>query len=56
MTIETTRSGMYKVSYYMIGNTVAFKWFKTFEEATEFTVHKVKSGDVIEVKWYPNES
>ncbi len=50
------QNGMYKVSYYMVGNTVAFKWFKTFEEATQFTVYKVKSGDVIEVKWYKDES
>lgn len=44
------KDGMYKVSYYMgSGNMVAFKWFKTFSEATEFSL-KVPTGDVIEVK------
>ncbi len=48
--------GKYKVSYYTTaGNDVAFKWFKTFSEASEFSL-KVRTGDVIEVKWYPNES
>ena len=48
--------GKYKVSYYMgSGMRVAFKWFDTFNEASEFSL-KVKTGDVIEVKWYPNES
>lgn len=46
------KQGMYKVSYYMGGgNTVAFKWFKTFAEASEFSL-KVPTGDVIEVKKY----
>jgi predicted Fe-Mo cluster-binding NifX family protein len=53
---EDWKNGKYKVTYYMVGNTVVHKWFNTFEEATRFTVYDVKSGDVIEVKWYPNES
>ena len=48
--------GKYKVSYYVGGGmTVGFKWFDTFTEASDFSL-KVKTGDVIEVKWYPNES
>lgn len=48
--------GKYKVSYYVGGGmTVGFKWFDTFSEASDFSL-KVKTGDVIEVKWYPNES
>ena len=48
--------GKYKVSYYMgSGNTVACKWFNTFSEASAFSL-KVKTGDVIEIKWYSNES
>lgn len=50
------KKGKYKVTYYMVGNTVAFKWFNTFEEATQFSVYKVKTGDVIEIKWYKDES
>lgn len=42
---------MYKVSYYFSGTRVAFKWFKTFSEASEFA-RTVKSGDVIEIKLY----
>jgi hypothetical protein len=42
---------MYKVSYY-IGSSVAFKWFKTLKEATDFCVYKVPTGNVIEVKLY----
>jgi hypothetical protein len=53
---DETKKGKYKVCYYMVGNTVAFKWFNTFEEATQFCVYKVKTGDVIEVKWYKDES
>ncbi len=48
-------NGVYKVSYYMTGQTVAFKWFNTFSEATRFAM-KVRTGDVIEIKWYKNES
>jgi hypothetical protein len=48
--------GKYKVSYYLGGGMkAAFKWFDTFHEATEFSM-KVPTGDVIEIKWYPNES
>jgi len=36
-------------------SSVGFKWFDTFSEASEFSL-KIKTGDVIEVKWYPNES
>lgn len=50
------KKGKYKVSYYLIGQTVAFKWFDTFEEATKFCVNSIKTGDVIEVKWYKDES
>lgn len=47
---------MYKVSYYMgSGSKVGFKWFSTFGEATEFCIHHVKSGDVIEVKRYESK-
>jgi hypothetical protein len=42
---------MYKVSYYFTGSRVAFKWFKTFAEACEFSM-KVPTGDVIEIKLY----
>ena len=44
---------MYKVSYYTTGTNVSFKWFKTFKEASEFSL-KVKTGDVIEIKLYPD--
>ena len=54
--IDRSNTGMYKVSYYMTGQTVAYKWFKTFSEATEFSVYHVNSGDVIEIKRYENES
>jgi hypothetical protein len=48
--------GKYKVSYYMGGGMrAAFKWFNTFHEASDFSM-KVRTGDVIEIKWYPNES
>jgi hypothetical protein len=43
---------MYKVSYYMNGDSVSFKWFKTLKEATDFCVYKVPTGNVIEVKLY----
>jgi len=50
------QDGKYKVTYYMgSGNTVASKWFDTFSEASQFSL-KVKTGDVIEIKWYKNES
>lgn len=47
--------GKYKVVYYMgSGNTVTSKWFDTFTEASQFSL-KVRTGDVIEIKWYKNE-
>jgi hypothetical protein len=46
---------MYKVSYYVTGGThVAFKWFDTFHEASEFSL-KVPTGNVIEIKLYPKD-
>lgn len=54
--IDRAKTGRYKVTYYMTGQTVAFKWFDTFSEATEFSVYHVNSGDVIEIKRYENES
>jgi hypothetical protein len=54
--IDERQKGKYKVSYYNTGQSVAFKWFDSFKEATDFCVYTVKTGDVIEVKWYPNES
>lgn len=54
--IDERIKGKYKVSYYNSGQMVAHKWFDTFKEATDFSVYSVKTGDVIEVKWYPNES
>ena len=48
--------GKYKVSYYVGGgNMVGLKWFDTFNEASQFSL-KVPTGNVIEIKWYPNES
>jgi hypothetical protein len=54
--IDYRGKGKYKVSYYNSGQMVVFKWFDTFAEATDFCVYHVKTNDVIEVKWYPNES
>lgn len=54
--IDERKNGQYKVSYYNTGQMVNYKWFNTFAEATDFCVRSVKTGDVIEVKWYPNES
>lgn len=49
---DVRKDGMYKVSYYIGGGPmVAFKWFNTFSEATEFSL-KVPTGDVIEIKKY----
>ena len=47
---------MYKVSYY-IGNTamVGFKWFKTFAEATNFSI-KQPLNSVIEIKHYDDKT
>lgn len=55
--IDTTyrKKGRYKVSYYVTGGQRSTtKWFDTFPEASEFSL-KVKTGDVIEIKWYANE-
>jgi hypothetical protein len=52
---DRSNTGKYKVSYYMTGQTVAFKWFKTFPEASAFSM-KINSGDVIEIKRYEDES
>lgn len=50
------KKGKYKVTYYLTaGNDVGFRWFKTFNEASDFSL-KVKTGDVIEIKWYKDES
>lgn len=53
--IDRANTGKYKVSYYMTGQTVAFKWFKTFAEASQFSM-KVNTGDVIEIKRYEDAS
>jgi len=54
--IDERTKGKYKVSYYMgSGMKVAFKWFDTFNEASQFSL-KVPTGDVIEIKWYSDES
>lgn len=46
---------MYKVSYYMGGGTrVAFRWFKTLSEATNFS-NKQAVNSVLEIKYYPEE-
>lgn len=51
------RDGVYKVSYYITASqNVAFRWFKTFKEASDFAVNNVKTGDVLEIKRYENES
>jgi hypothetical protein len=46
---------MYKVSYYMAAgsNTVVTKTFKTFQEASEFSLTCPRES-VIEVKLYPD--
>ena len=50
--MEKIDKSMYKVSYYMNGGNVVFKWFKTLHEATEFCIYRVPTGDVLEVKKY----
>jgi hypothetical protein len=46
---------MYKVVYYPTASetVLAFKWFETFKEATEFSL-KLRT-DVLEIKWYESE-
>jgi len=46
---------MYRVSYYMTGNTVAFREFETFSEAIEFS-NKQPTDSVIEIKKYDNKT
>lgn len=46
---------MYRVSYYMTGNTVAFREFETFSEAIEFS-NKQPTDSVIEIKQYDNKT
>jgi len=53
---DRSNTGKYKVTYYLSGQTVTSKWFDTFNEATQFSVYEVKTGDVIEIKRYENES
>jgi len=43
---------MYKVTYYINGSTVQFKWFKTFHEATDYCINKIPTGEVLEIKKY----
>jgi predicted Fe-Mo cluster-binding NifX family protein len=40
---------MYKVRYYLSGGTLVSRYFKTFSEATLFSVYQVKTGDVFTV-------
>ena len=46
---------MYRVSYYMTGNTVAFREFETFDEAIDFS-NKQPINSVIEIKKYDNKT
>jgi len=47
---------MYKVIFY-IGNskTVGFKWFKTFDEANNFSI-KQPINSVIKIKYYDDKT
>lgn len=45
---------MYKVSYYLAGTRLAFRWFDTLHEATKFSV-ELPTGDVLEIKFYPEK-
>ncbi len=43
---------MYKVSYYIGGgSTLAFKWFETLSEATDFAISQTRES-VLEIKLY----
>ena len=42
---------MYKVVYYLVGNSVASKEFDTFSEAVDFS-NKLPINSVIEIKKY----
>jgi len=46
---------MYRVSYYMTGNTVAFREFETFAEAIDFS-NKQPINSVIEIKKYDDKT
>jgi hypothetical protein len=46
---------MYRVVYYMTGNTVAFREFETFDEAIDFS-NKQPINSVIEIKKYDNKT
>jgi hypothetical protein len=46
---------MYRVAYYMTGNTVAFREFETFDEAIDFS-NKQPINSVIEIKKYDNKT
>lgn len=54
--IDRSQEGFYRVSYYTTGQFVAYKTFKTFKEATYFSVYKVNTGDIIEIKKVDNAS
>lgn len=45
---------MYKVSYYATQKKdyVFFKWFKTFKEATKFSIELKVPEAIIEIKFY----
>ena len=45
----------YKVTYYGYGTNVISKTFPTFEEAIKFS-HTLKSGSILEIKKYYNET
>lgn len=47
---------MYKVSFYLGGGSqVAFKWFHTFAEATDFSIKQPRES-IIEIKHYDNKA
>jgi hypothetical protein len=46
---------MYKVSYYLGGGSqVAFKWFDTFAEATDFSIKQPRES-ILEIKQYDSK-
>ena len=47
---------MYKVSYYIGGGSMlAFKWFKTLAEATDFAIEQPRES-ILEIKYYTEEN
>jgi hypothetical protein len=46
---------MYRVAYYMVGSTVAFKEFDSFREAVDFS-NKLPINSVIEIKHYDDKT